>query len=106
MQGANDRIKRALMLAADTARKIDPDPAEVYWRLMTGKGHHQKQTLCAVANRLVNRIFSVLRSGRPYALRDTDRRDLRRRGKGDCRRALRRAGCHPCELWLKLGDGA
>lgn len=75
-QGGNDRIKRALMLAADTARKIDPDLAEVYWKLMTGKGHHHKQALCAVANRLVNRIFSVLRSGKPYVLRDRAGREI------------------------------
>ena len=64
------------MLAADTARKIDPDLAEVYWRLMTTKVHHHKQALCAVANRLVNRILSVLRSGRPYVLRDVDGREI------------------------------
>lgn len=75
-QGGNDRVKRALMLAADTARKIDPDLAEVYWRLMTTKGHHHKQALCAVANRLANRILSVMRSGRPYLLRDRDGREL------------------------------
>lgn len=69
-QGGNDRIKRALMLAADIARKIDPDLAEIYWRLMTTRGHHHKQALCAVANRLVNRIFSVMRRGKPYLLRD------------------------------------
>lgn len=74
--GRNDSIKRALTLAADTARKIDPDLAEVYWRLMTGKGHHHKQALCAVANRLVNRIFSVLRSDRPYILRDHDGNEI------------------------------
>lgn len=71
-QGGNDRIKRALMLAADTARKVDPDLAEVYWRPMTVKGHHHKQALCAVANRLANRILSVMRSGRPYVLRDRE----------------------------------
>jgi len=71
-QGGNDRIKRALMGASDTARKIDLVLAELCWRLMTGKGHHHKQALCAVANRLVNRIFSVLRSGRPHVLRDPD----------------------------------
>ena len=60
-QGGNNRVKRALMLAADAARRIDPDLAEIYWRLMTTKGHHHKQALCAVANRLANRIFSVLR---------------------------------------------
>lgn len=75
-QGGNDRIKRALILAADTARKIDPDLAEVYWRMMTSKGHHHKQALCAVANRLINRIFSVLRSGRPYVLRDREGREI------------------------------
>lgn len=69
-QGGNDRIKRALMLAADTARRVDPELAEIYWRLMTTKGHHHKQALCAVANRLANRIFSVLRRGTPYVLRD------------------------------------
>ena len=71
-QGGNDRIKRALMLAADTARRIDPELAEIYWRLMTAKGHHHKQALCAIANRLTNRIFSVLRRGKPYVLRDKD----------------------------------
>lgn len=75
-QGGNNRIKRALVLAADAARKIDPVLAEVYWRLMTVRGHHHKQALCAVANRLVNRILSVLRSGRPYVLRDVDGREI------------------------------
>ena len=75
-QGGNDRVKRALMLAADTARKIDPDLAEVYWRLMMTKGHHHKQALCAVANRLVNRIHRVMRSAKPYVLRDHDGREI------------------------------
>lgn len=44
-QGGDDRIKPALTLAADTARKVDPDPAEVRRRLMTTKGHHHKQAL-------------------------------------------------------------
>lgn len=69
-QGGNDRAKRALILAADTARRIDPELAEIYWRLMTAKGHHHMQALCAVANRLANRIFSVLRRGQPYILRE------------------------------------
>jgi transposase len=69
-KAGNDRIKKALFLAADTARKIDPQLAKVYWRLMVQKGHHHKQALCAVATRLVNRIFCVLKSGRPYVLQD------------------------------------
>jgi transposase len=75
-QSGNDRIKRALILAADTARRIDPALAELYWRLMTSKGHHHKQALCAVANRLINRIFRVLRTGKPYGLRDLDGRPI------------------------------
>lgn len=69
-QAGNDRVKKALYLAADAARRVDPELARLYWRLMTLKGHHHKQALCAVANRLVNRILSVLRSNRPYVLRD------------------------------------
>lgn len=75
-QSGNNRIKCALILAADTARRIDPELAEVYWRLMTVRGHHHKQALCAVANRLVNRIFRVLRTGEPYRLRDLDGRKI------------------------------
>jgi transposase len=69
-KSGNDRVKRALYLAADVARKIDPDLAAVYWRLMVRKGHHHKQALCAVATRLVNRIYRVLKTDRPYVLRD------------------------------------
>lgn len=71
-QSGNNRIKRALYLAADAARRIDPELAVVYWRLMVHKGHHHKQALCAVATRLVNRIGKVLRTGEAYELRDTD----------------------------------
>jgi transposase len=51
-QSGNNRVKRALYLAADAARRADPGLAEVYWRMMVGKGHHHKQALCAVAMRL------------------------------------------------------
>jgi transposase len=69
-KAGNDRLKKALFLAADTARKVDPQLAEVYWRLMVHKGQHHKQALCAVATRLVNRIHAVLKAGRPYVLKD------------------------------------
>ena len=61
-QSGNNRIKRALYLAADAARRIDPGLAVVYWRFMVRKCHHHKQALCAVATRLVNRIGKVLRT--------------------------------------------
>ena len=69
-QSGNNRIKRALYLAADAARRVDPGLAEVYWRLMVRKGHHHKQALCAVATRLVKRIGKVLRTGEHYEVRD------------------------------------
>jgi transposase len=69
-KSGNDRIKRALYIAADVARKIDPELAAVYWRLMIQRGHHHKQALCAVATRLINRIYSVLKTAREYQLRD------------------------------------
>lgn len=69
-KSGSDRVKRALYVAADVARKIDPDLAAVYWRLMVNKGHHHKQAICAVATRLVNRIYRVLKTGEPYVLRD------------------------------------
>jgi hypothetical protein len=75
-QGGNDRIERALRLAADIARKIDPDLAEIYWRLMTIRGHHHEQALCAVADRLADRIFSVMCRGKPKVLRDRDGREI------------------------------
>ena len=71
-QSGNNRIKRELYLAADAARRTDPELAAVYWRLMVRKGHHHKQALCAVATRLANRIGKVLRTGEAYELRDTD----------------------------------
>ena len=69
-KSGSDRVKRALYIAADVARKIDPDLASVYWRLMVKKGHHHKQALCAVATRLINRMYRVLKTGEPYVLRD------------------------------------
>lgn len=75
-QSGSDRVKRALYLAADVARKIDPDLAAVYWRLMVHKGHHHKQALCAVATRLVNRIHRVLKTGDRYVLRDLAGREI------------------------------
>ena len=66
-KSGSDRVKCALYIAADVARKIDPDLASVYWRLMMKKGHHHKQALCAVATRLINRIYRVLKTGEPMS---------------------------------------
>jgi len=69
-KGGNDRAKRDLVLAADVARTVDPELAQVYYRMMVEKGKHHRQALCAVATRLVNRIHAIMKRGRPYQLRD------------------------------------
>ena len=74
--GGNNRVKRDLMLAADVARTVDPELARVYYQCMVAKGHHHRQALCAVATRLVNRIFAVWRAGRSYELRDLEGRSI------------------------------
>jgi transposase len=71
-KGGNNRLKRDLLLAADVARRIDPELARVYHSMMVDKGKHHRQALCAVATRLMNRIYAVLKEGRPYVLRDLE----------------------------------
>ncbi len=69
---SGDRLLRtALFLAADTARKEDPQLAEIYLRQLN-KGNHHTKALCAVATALGSRLAAVLREGRPYEIRDTD----------------------------------
>jgi transposase len=75
-KGGNDRLKRDIVLAADIARKFDPDLGRIYYTMMVDKGKHHRQALCAVATRLINRIHAVLKEDRPYALRDLDGRSI------------------------------
>ncbi len=65
-------LRWALFMAADTARKHDPQLADLYRRLMVERGRHHNQALCAVATHLMNRIYAVIRSNRPYEPRDLD----------------------------------
>lgn len=75
-RAGNDRLKRDLILAADVARKIDPELARVYHTMMVVKGKRHLQALCAVATRLTNRIYTVLKESRSYVLRDLDGRPI------------------------------
>jgi transposase len=69
---SGDRLLRtALFLAADTARKEDPQLAAIYLRQLD-KGSHHTKALCAVATALASRLAAVLREGRRYEIRDTD----------------------------------
>lgn len=69
---SGDRLLRtALFLAADIARKEDPQLADIYLRQLT-KGNHHTKALCAVATALASRLAAVLREGRAYEVRDLD----------------------------------
>ena len=60
-----------LCTAADQARKVDPQIAAKYQRLMAGDRHHDS-AICHLAALLVTRIAACMRTGEPYALRDVD----------------------------------
>lgn len=70
---AGDRLLRTtLFLAADAARRLDPQLARIYYRQMADKGNHHTKAVCAVATALASRLAAVLREGRPYEIRDVD----------------------------------
>ena len=64
-------LREMLFAAADQARKIDPQIAAKYQRLMAGDRHHDS-AICHLATMLITRIAACMRSGQPYSLRDLD----------------------------------
>lgn len=64
-------LREMLCTAADQARKVDPQIAAKYQRLMAGDRHHDS-AICHLATLLVTRIATCMRSRQPYALRDID----------------------------------
>ena len=60
-----------LFTAADQARKVDPQLAAKYQRLMAGDRHHDS-AICHLATQLVTRIATCMRTGQPYVIRDVD----------------------------------
>jgi transposase len=68
-----DRVMRtALFLAAEAARHLDPQLAQIYHRQMVDKGAHHTKAVCAVATAIASRLAAVLRDGRAYEIRDLD----------------------------------
>jgi transposase len=58
---ASQRIlKKGYCLAAETARRYDPEAACLYHRLKA-RGRHHNQAICAVASNLAGRTYSVMR---------------------------------------------
>jgi transposase len=64
-------LREMLCTAADQARKVDPQIAAKYQRLMSGDRHHDS-AICHLATLLVTRIVTCMRTGQLYALRDVD----------------------------------
>ncbi|MGH9226658.1 MAG: IS110 family transposase, partial [Acidimicrobiales bacterium] len=65
------RLRDQLVQSANTARRLDPQLAAIYFTQMERGAHHQK-ALCVVAARLAERAWIVMSSGKPYQLRDVD----------------------------------
>jgi hypothetical protein len=66
-------LREALFMAADQARKVDPQLAAKYLRLMSGD-RHRDSALCHLATNLLTRIATCWRSGEHYQIRDVDGR--------------------------------
>ena len=59
-------LREMLCTAADQARKVDPQFAAKYQRLMAGDRHHDS-AICHLATLLITRIATCMRNGQPYA---------------------------------------
>lgn len=68
-------LREALWSAADAARRVDPQLAAKYARLMTSDRHHDS-ALCHVASILLTRIATCWRNSEHYVLRDVDGRQI------------------------------
>ncbi len=67
-------LRLVLFLAADHARRADPQLAAKYHRLVVEEGKHHDSALCHLAATLATRIAACWRAKVPYALRDVDGR--------------------------------
>jgi transposase len=66
------RLRDQLVQSANTARRVDPQLAQVYFTQMVERGAHHQKALCVVAARLAERAWLVMARGEPYELRDAD----------------------------------
>ena len=66
------RLRDQLVQSANTARRVDPQLAHVYFTQIVERGAHHQKALCVVAARLAERAWIVMARGEPYELRDVD----------------------------------
>jgi transposase len=68
-------LREALYIAADQARRIDPQLGAKYARLMSGDRHHDS-AICHIAANLLTRIATCWRTHEAYVIRDVDGRPI------------------------------
>lgn len=68
-------LREMLFIAADHARKADPQLAAKYVRLMSGD-RHRDSAICHLATDLLTRIAACMRNGQHYIIRDVDGRQI------------------------------
>jgi transposase len=77
MTKAGPSLGRATMIrAADTARRLDPQLARIYYTQMTERGANHLKACCVVAGHLALRLHAAMLRASPYQLRDTDGRPV------------------------------
>lgn len=74
-----EELRLAFYLAANSARMVDPQLAEFYRRLMVERGHCHAKATCAVARKLIARVWVTITTGSPYEYRDLDENPITRR---------------------------
>ena len=78
-------MRMALYQAGDIGRRWDPQLAAVYYREMVYHGKNHRQAMGAVMSHLGARVFTVLKGGRPYEIRDNEGNPI---SKDDARRLI------------------
>ncbi len=69
-------LRTTLVIAADTARKQDPQLARIYYLQMVERGKNHLGALCVVAATLAERAWTVMKRGTPYIVCDVDGRPV------------------------------
>ena len=74
-----EELRLAFYLAANNARMVDPQLADFYRRLMVERGHCHAKATCAVARKLIGRVWATITNNQPYELRDLEGNRITRR---------------------------
>ena len=70
-------LRTTLVRAADTARKVDPQLARIYYIQIVERGKNHLGALCVVAANLAERFWAVMTRATPYIICDTDGRPVK-----------------------------